>query len=140
MKVHQQLTAIIERSSTTYMKKHLDKYLDKINNTTKQWRKWVRQKLSVQYVKGTKNTSLYPMLRTGALRNSLVARKAHLKSTTKMVKGRARAEIVIPISYAKLKDDYGEKLNSSNRFYNKTFFNWKGRVQEELANRIKGRI
>lgn len=139
MKYTSQLKVILERSSMYYIKNHIDKYTNKITSVTKQWRKWVKQQLSVAYVKGTRNTSLYPQLRTGALRNSLVSRKVVVKRFTKLNNGRAKAEIIVPVTYTKLKDDYGEKLNSSTRFYDKTFFGWKDRVQEELERRIKGR-
>lgn len=140
MSVYGQLKVILERSSTTYMKKHIEAYTTRLTSVTKEWRKWVRQQLSVQYIKGTKNTSLYPKLRTGELRRSLVENKARVKKMSKISNGKARAELIIPITFRKLRDDYGEILNSSKRFSTSTFFNWKGRIAEELMRRTKGRM
>lgn len=140
MSVYGQLKVILERSSTTYMKKHIEAYTTRLTSVSKEWRKWVRQQLSVQHIKGTKNTSLYPKLRSGELRRSLVDSKARVKKIGKMSNGRARAELIIPITFRKLRDDYGEILNSSKRFSNSTFFNWKDRIVEELIRRTKGRV
>ena len=139
MNALKQLTVILERASKYYIKKHIDKYTERVESITKQWRKWVRQQLSVVYVKGTRNTSLYPRLRSGDLRASLVSRRVHVKRITS--KGsRAKAEIIVPISYNKLKNDYGEKLNSAPRFSGSTFYGWKTRVYENLEQRLRGRI
>lgn len=135
-----QLIVILERSSKYYIKKHIDKYTARIESVVKQWRKWVRQQLSVRYINGTKNTSLYPRMRSGELRKSLLARKVQVKSIDPINGGKAKAKIVIPITYVHLKDNYGEILNSSKRFSHSSFFNWKGRVYSELEKRIKGRI
>lgn len=132
----QQLIAILERSSKTYIKKHIDKYVERIDSVVKQWRKWVRQQLSVPYIKGTRNTSLYPRLRSGALRSALVARRIQVKSISTMSNGRAQAKIVIPITYSKLKNNYDEILNKSSG----TYGGWKDRVQAELEKRIQGRL
>lgn len=140
MTIQNQLKVILERSSMTYMKKHLDKYTERVTSNTKKWRSWVRQQLSVLYVKGTKNTSLYPKLRSGDLRKSLIESRIQVKKLTKLQGGRAKAEIIIPVAYHKLKNDYGEKLNSSSRFANSSFFKWKERVQDELIRRTKGRV
>lgn len=134
------LTFILERASKYYIKKHLDKYTARIESVTKQWRRWVREQLSIQYVKGTRNTSLYPRLRTGNLRASLVARRIVVKRVSTSSNSRAKAEITIPVSFNKLKNDYGEKLNSAPRFAGSTFFGWKDRVQQNLELRLKGRI
>lgn len=139
MSTSSQLKVIIERSSKYYINKHIDKYLQKIEATTKQWRKWVRQQLSKKWVKGTLSTGLYPQLRNGDLRASLYARKAKVKSNRKLSNGRAQVEIVIPTSYRKLKDDYGELLNSDIKFASSSFFGWKSRVNDNLLQRIKGR-
>ena len=136
IKFNQQLTAILERSSKTYIKKHIDKYIERIDSVTKEWRKWVRQQLSVHYVKGVRNTTLYPKLRSGALRSALVSRKAQIKSISNKPNGRAQAKIVIPINYSKLKNNYDEILNKSSG----TYGGWKERVQEELEKRIQGRL
>lgn len=140
MNTLRQLTVIIERASKYYIKKHIDKYVERIESVTKQWRRWVREQLSVRYVKGTRNTSLYPRLRSGDLRSSLVSRRIIVKRLTNSSNGRAKAEISVPVSFNRLKNDYGEKLNSAPRFAGSTFFGWKNRIQENLAIRLKGRI
>lgn len=136
MKAIRQLELAIERASKTYLKKNIDKYTDRITSVVKQWRKWVRQNLSVPYEKGTLNKTLYPKLRSGELRNSLVTRRVHLKSIDKLTNNRVKATLVVPISYTKLKNNYGDILNRSKASYG----GWKDRVQAELERRIKGRL
>lgn len=80
------------------------------------------------------------MLRTGALRNSLSVRRPKLKYVRQLKSGRAQANISIPVYFRPLKDDYGERLNSSSRFKNSSFYGWKDRVEEELSRRIQERL
>lgn len=140
MSTKTQLSVILERASKYYIAKHIDSYIEKLSKISNNWKNWVKAQLSVQYIKGTKNTSLYPKLRTGALRNSLSVRRPKLKYVRHTQSGRAQASISIPVYFKPLKDDYGEKLNSSSRFKNSRFYGWKDRVQEELSRRVQERL
>lgn len=131
-----QLQVLIERASKYYIKKHIDKYTTRLDSVVSQWRKWVKQQLSVPYVKGERNTTLYPKLRSGALRASLTQRRVQVKKIDELGTGRAQAKIIVPITYAKLKGNYGDILNSRNA----TYGGWKDRVLEVLEQRIKGRV
>lgn len=131
----------VERASKAYLEKNITKYKDRIESVVKQWRRYVRQQLSVKAVKGQVNTSLYPKMRSGELRESLINSRIVIKPfKVTGVKHRTKAEIVVPITYEKLKNDYGEILNSGKSFRDKTFSNWKGRLEDELIRRLKGRI
>jgi len=140
MSTKTQLGAILERASKYYINKHIDSYLEKLSKISENWKTWVKTQLSIRYSKGIKNRSLYPMLRTGALRNSLSVRRPKLKYVRQLKSGRAQANISIPVYFRPLKDDYGERLNSSSRFKNSSFYGWKDRVEEELSRRIQERL
>lgn len=139
MKVSTQLHIILERASKQYINKHIDNYVNKLKDISERWKSWVKGKLSVKYIKGTKNTSLYPKLRTGELRSSISLKRPRLKYVKQIKSGKAQASITVPIYYKPLKDNYGELLNSSLKFKESSFYGWKDRVEQELESRLLSR-
>lgn len=143
-KLSKSIATVLERTSKAYMDKHLDKYLAKAQRISREFHDYVRGKLSVKYIKGKKNTSLFPKLRTGKLRGSAISLRPTVSKRKKLSNGRFQAQIRFPNYFRKLSgnstDDYGEELNSADRFKKSTFTNWKERLRDNLAKRVQKRL
>lgn len=144
MSISTSILLLVEKKSAGVITRHTDLYVAKLNDITTVWRKWVREQLSVRYIKGKKNTSLFPKLRSGKLRASLVSRKVTVSKNTPFATSKNQVVLRIPIYYNKLSsnglDNYGEHLNSGRAFSSSSFSNWKQRAREALEKRIKSKI
>lgn len=132
------VAAIISKRSGTIMDNYIDSFKDRFLNSLRLWKTEVRMLLSVPYTPNEPNTSLYPKLREGDLRRSLSYRSMYIKRKRNGSTAMLRATInwdTRPKS--SVPRDYGEDLNSSNKFKTKPFFGWKDRTYALLEKRIK---
>lgn len=137
-------TIISKRSQAIVMSK-VEEYKKIYLDTLRAWKTEVRLLLSTLHVPGQPNTSLWPKRRTGMLRKSLSYRSSMIirKKSPRSVLYRVIIEwdkdpqARNPDNIGPTGVDYGELLNSSDRFAGKSFFGWKDRTYELLQKRIK---
>ena len=138
------LLALLSKKSKEIIDKHVEEYIDRLTQTARDWRKWVREQLSVKRKNSRKpNLTRNPYMRTGSLRNSLSVRRATIAKRTASHRAN-QVYIRVPFSWKKLKgyntNDYGEELNSGSKFSGSSFSGWKDRSIEELNKRIRERL
>lgn len=139
------IDAIITKRSQAIVIGVIEEYKKIYLDTLRAWKTEVRMLLSKPHIPGTTNKTLWPKLRSGMLRKSLSYRSSMI------IRKKSPRSVLYRVTINWDKDpqtgnpnhkgptgvDYGELLNSSNRFANSTFFGWKDRTYELLQKRIK---
>lgn len=142
-KLLNRVDAVITKRSNSILMNSIEDLKKLYLDTLRAWKSEVRLLLSKPHVEGKPNTSLWPQLRTGALRKSLSYR-SHM-----VIRKKSPRSVVYRVNIIWDKDpqgsygkgptgvDYGELLNSGSRFAGKSFFGWKDRTYDLLQKRIK---
>jgi hypothetical protein len=136
------LEATITKRSASIMEEKAIALKETFLNVLREWKREVRMLLSVPFTEGRRNTSLFPKKREGDLRKSLYYRSAKVmrKKTPKSIIFRVQVNWDVTPKKTANGIDYGELLNSGDRFKGSTFFGWKDRTYTLLEKRVKQAI
>jgi hypothetical protein len=136
------IDATITKRSTSIMETRAKELKDSFLNTLREWKAEVRMLLDIKHIEGVTSTGAYPRKRTGDLRKSLSYRSAKIirKKTPRSILFRVIVEWDKNPHQTVNGIDYGELLNSGDRFKGSTFFGWKDRTYDLLKKRIKQSI
>jgi hypothetical protein len=136
------LEATITKRSAAIMEEKAISLKETFLNVLREWKSEVRMLLSVPFMEGSRNTSLFPKKREGDLRKSLYYRSAKVmrKKTPKSILFRVQVNWDVNPKKTFNGVDYGELLNSGDRFKGSTFFGWKDRTYTLLERRVKQAI
>jgi len=141
--VSRQLHILISKRSIAAITAHKDDFKREIQGIARQWKTETKRLLSVPYSKGQINQSLYPKLRGGDLMRSLGYRvqESNFLITAKRTQAQFTVTPIWRPVLNKKGDDYGDLLNSADRWETSTFYGWKDRTHEALRRRIlKGNL
>lgn len=134
----------INRYNKRYIEKHIEKYVGSVNAITSSWYDWIIEKVSVRRGSRKTNTTLFPYLRSGNLKKSIVKSPLKVGAIKVTKSGRANVRINLGINFRPVSspttEDYGELLNSSSYFAGATFFGWKDRAKDKLFADIHRRV
>ena len=136
-KLSGKVTAILTKAKTNVISRYIAEFKKSIHNTLRDWKAEVRMLLSVPHRKGSPSNGLYPRMRTGSLRRSLSYRVRSVAVNTRTGKARVSIGILWNPDPKGIGKDYGEELNSSQKFSTRRFFGWKDRTYKMLYKRIK---
>lgn len=134
------IDATITKRSNTILMNSIEDLKKVYLNTLRAWKSEVRLLLNTPYMPGSTNTTLWPKRRDGDLRKSLSYRSSMI------IRKKSPRSVLFRVNILWDEDpkgigptgvDYGELLNSADRFAGKSFFGWKDRTYDLLQKRIK---